>query len=116
MSTWTALKEPLQGKTSLARVFWIYGVLGSVLVSAMGLFIDLGNEFLMQAYTLFGVAFTVYVTLATYKCAGNCQSKVMAQFVRVSTLVSVIVILPIFAYLYFTGALGAAVATLGGEQ
>ena len=41
---WLAVKEPWQGKTSLATVFWGYGLLGSVLVSALGACIDPGND------------------------------------------------------------------------
>jgi hypothetical protein len=116
MNVWTLVKEPWQGKTSLAKVFWVYGLLGSLLVSAIGLGVDPGSKFEMWAYTVFSIAFTVYVTVATYKCAPNCQSPFMARFVRVSTLVSLIVVLPLFAYLYFSGALDVALATLSGEQ
>jgi hypothetical protein len=112
---WLAVKEPWQGKTSLATVFWGYGLLGSVLVSALGACIDPGNDVAMWAYTAFGVAFSVYVTVATYRCADNCKSVFMARLVRVSTVVSVIVVVPAFLYLYFTGALGVALATLGEQ-
>jgi hypothetical protein len=109
------LIDPLQGKTSLARVFWLYGVLGSILVSAVGLLFDPGNEFAMRVYIAFGFLFTLYVTVATYRCAGNCHSKALARFVRVSAVIS-IVLLPVFAYLEFTGALDAALTDMMGEQ
>jgi ABC-type amino acid transport system permease subunit len=67
----------------------------------------------MDVYTLLGVVFSIYVTVATYRCAGNCQSKFLARFVRLSTIISVVVVLPVLAYLYFTGALSLA---LMGEQ
>jgi hypothetical protein len=60
------------GKTSLARVFWLYGLLGSIVVSAIGLAFDSSNVFAMRSYTLFGLLFSVYVTIGTYQCAGNC--------------------------------------------
>jgi hypothetical protein len=107
--------EPLQGKTSLGRVFWLYGVLGSILVSAIGLGVDSGNKFLMRIYIVFSLLFTVYVTIATYQCAGNCRSKVLARFVRVSAVIS-LAALPVFAYLEFTGALDAALSNMIGEQ
>jgi hypothetical protein len=113
---WNALNEPLQGKTSLSKVFWVYGVLGSVLVSALGAGIDPGNPLATWMYTILGLVFSVYVTVATYRCAGNCRSPALARFVRVSTLVSVIVVLPLFAYLYFSGTLNVALTTLSGEQ
>ena len=114
MSVWTAVKEPLQGKTSLARVFWIYGVLGSVAVSALGLLLDPGNELARRAYVVFGLLFSIYVTIATYQCCANCRSKAMTRFVRISAIVT-LVLLPVLAYLDFTGALDTLI-TLGGEQ
>jgi hypothetical protein len=115
MSVRSFLTEPLQGKTSLSQVFWLYGVLGSVLVSAIGLGVDSGNQFLTRVYIVFGLLFSVYVTIATYQCAGNCRSKVLARFVRVSAVIS-LAVLPVFAYLEFTGALDVAFSSLIGEQ
>ncbi len=109
------LKEPLQGKTSLAKVFWLYGVLGSILYSALELFLDPGNESITRIYVVGGLLFSAYVTVATYQCAGNCRSKSLAWFVRVSAVISLLA-LPVIAYLELTGALGAALSTLSGEQ
>jgi len=114
MSIWTAIKDPLQGKTSLAKVFWLYGLVGSILVSAIGLAVDPGNESAMRVYILFGLVFSVYVTVATYQCAGNCRSKSLARFVRLSAVVSLLA-LPVLAYLEFTGALDLAFTTVSGE-
>ena len=114
MSLWTAIQDPLQGKTSLAKVFWVYGLLGSVLVSVIGLAFDSSNVFAMRSYTVFGLLFSVYVTIATYQCAGNCGSKSLAQFVRISAVIS-LVLLPVLAYLELTGALDLALANLNGE-
>src|ERR1700728_1274000 len=113
-SVWTAITDPLQGKTSLSKVFWVYGVLGSILVSAIGLVFDPGNEFAMRFYILFGLLFSVYVTVATYRCAGNCQSKSLARLVRISAVIS-LAALPVFAYLELTGALDLALSNVGGE-
>jgi hypothetical protein len=115
MSLGSFLKEPLQGKTSLSKVFWLYGFLGSVLVSALGLAVDTGNEFAMRIYMVSSLLFTVYVTVATYQCAENCQSKFLARLARISAVIS-LVALPIFAYLYFSGAMDVALVTLGGGE
>ena len=114
-SVWAAIRDPLQGKTSLAKVLWVYGLAGSVLVIALRLLFDSGNAFAMRIYIMLGLLFSVYVTVATYQCAGNCQSKNLAQFVRISAIIS-LVVLPVFAYLEFTGALDLALTTLQGEQ
>jgi hypothetical protein len=115
MNFGTFLTEPLRGKTSLAKVFWLYGLLGSVLVSAAGLAVDPANELATRAYTAFGLLFSVYVTVATYRCASNCRSKFLARLARISAVAS-LVMLPVLAYLYYSGAIGVALATLGGEQ
>lgn len=116
MSLWTAVREPLQGKTPLRTVFWVYGILGSVLLSAIGLFVDTRNQAAMWIYTGFGILFSIYVTVATYLCAGNCGSKFLARLVRISTVVGVLVLLPLCAYLYFSGALDLAMSLMQGEQ
>ena len=115
MSLGSFLKEPLQGKTSLSKVFWLYAVLGSVLVSAFGVTVDPGNELATRMYTVFGLLFSVYVTVATYQCASNCRSKFLARMVRISAVISLLM-LPVLAYLYFSGAIGVALVTLRGEQ
>jgi hypothetical protein len=114
MTRWSAITEPLQGKTSLSKVFWVYGMLGSVVVSAIGLCIDPGNEFARRAYIVFGLLFSVYVTLATYQCGVNCRSKAMTRFVRICAVMT-LALLPVLAYLDFTGALGSFIS-LGGQQ
>lgn len=106
------LKQPLQGKTSLSRVFWLYGALGSVLISALGLVLDGGNEFMMGAYTVFGLVFGIYVSVATYRCAGNCASKFWGRMARVSAVLSLL-LLPLLVYLALSGPL---TLTIPGEQ
>jgi hypothetical protein len=115
MSVESFLTEPLQGKTSLSKVFWLYGLLGSVLVSAVGLAVDSGNVTASRMYTVFGLLFSVYVSVATYRCASNCRSKLLARLARISAVIS-LVALPVLAYLYFSGAIGVALSTLVGEQ
>ena len=114
MSVGSLLMEPLRGKTSLSKVFWLYGLLGSILVSAFGLVFDPGNELEMRMYTVFGLLFSVYVTVATYQCASNCQSKFLARLARISAVIS-LVALPVLAYLYFSGAIDVALTTLGEQ-
>jgi hypothetical protein len=115
MNVWPALKDPLQGKVSLSKVFWVYGVLGSLAVSALGLFIDTDNKVVDWMYSIVGILFSLYVTVATYQCAGNCGSVFLTRLVRISTLVSVFVLVPCIAYLYFSGALETALMAMPSE-
>ena len=109
------LSEPLRGKTSLSKVFWLYGLLGSILVSALGLAVDPANEPATRIYIAFELLFSVYVTVATYQCASNCGSRILARLARISAVFS-LVMLSVLAYLYFSGAIDFALVTLRGEQ
>jgi hypothetical protein len=97
------LQEPLQGKTSLSRVIWLYGVVGSLLFSAIELFLNPENQFVMRVYTILGLFFGIYITAATYRCAKNCKSLILARFVRVCAVIS-LVLLPVLTYFELTGA------------
>lgn len=96
--------DPLRGKTALGRVVWVYGLLGSLIYGAFGLLIDADRPVLFWAYEIGGLLLTVYVTVATYQCAGNCGSPAFAWFARASAVVSLIA-LPFIAYLYYSGRL-----------
>jgi hypothetical protein len=98
------LQEPLQGKTSLSKVIWLYGVVGSLLFGAVELFLNPENQFVIRVYTILGLFFGIYVTLATYRCAKNCKSLFLARFVRVSAVIT-LVLLPVLTYFELTGAL-----------
>jgi len=113
MRLWAAIRDPLQGKTSLSRVFWLYGMAGSALYGAAGLLFDAGNELAMRIYALGGLVFSIYVTVATYRCAGNCRSAFLTRLVRVSAVISLL-LLPVIAYLGLTGALDFT--SMRGEQ
>jgi len=108
------LMEPLQGKTSLSRVFWLYSIVGSVLYGAIEVLLDPGNETVMRIYAIGGLIFSLYVTVATYQCAMNCRSAFLGRIVRVSALVSLL-LLPVIAYLSFSGVLTLTLPTQGGE-
>jgi hypothetical protein len=105
MSFDSFIKQPLQGKTSVSRVFWLYGVLGSLVYGSLEFLLDPGNAVLMGLYEAGGLAFTVYVTVGTYRCAVNCRSARMAKFVRVSAVITLL-LLPVIMYLDLTMGLG----------
>jgi hypothetical protein len=107
------IKQPLRGKTSLSKVFWLYGVLGSLLFGSLELFLNPENQFVMKAYTIIGFFYSVYVTVGIYRCADNSRSRWMARSARVGAIIT-LVLLPVLTYLDLTGAL--AVADLLGGQ
>jgi hypothetical protein len=111
-SLWAAVTDPLRGRTSLSKVVWVYGLLGSLVYGALELLLDSGNALVIRIYSVVGLLFSIYVTVATYRCADNCSSKFWARMARVSAVLSLL-LLPVLAYLDFTGALSLA---LMGEQ
>ena len=106
------VKDPLQGKTSLSRVFWLYGVFGSLLYGSLELFLNPENQFVMRVYTILGFIFTVYVIVGTYRCANNCKSAWAARAARVGAILSLL-LLPVLLYVDLTGAV--TIADLLGE-
>ena len=109
------LKEPLEGKTSLSRVIWLYGLLGSLLFGSIELFLNPENQFVMRVYTILGLFFGLYVTVATYRCAKNARSVFVARLVRVCAVISIL-LLPVLAYLELSGALERMLSGLLGGQ
>jgi hypothetical protein len=112
MNVASFLKDPLLGKTSIARVIWLYGVVGSLLYGSIELFLDPSNEVLMRIYILVGLLFSIYVTVATYQCAVNCRTTFMRRVVRISAVIS-LVLLPVITYFDLIGAL--TLSSLGLE-
>ncbi len=100
----SALMDPLRGNTSLSRVIWLYGLVGSLLYGVIALFVPPGDENLMRLYVIGGFIYGVYVTLATYRCARNSRSQFTARCVRVSALVTLL-LLPVLTYLELKGEL-----------
>ncbi len=100
------LTDPWRGKTSLNRVFWLYGLVGSLVYGALEALLNPENAWVMGAYTLGGLIFSVYVAVATYRCANNCRSLFWARMARISAVLS-LVLLPLLAYLEYTGGLSA---------
>jgi hypothetical protein len=98
------VQAPLQGKLSVSRVFWLYGVVGSLAYGLLEFFIDPANAFLIRLYTVGAYAYSAYVIVGTYRCAVNCRTAGMARFVRISAIASLI-LLPVFMYFELSGAL-----------
>lgn len=113
MSVTEFVKEPLEGKTSLSRVFWLYGILGSLLYGCLEVFLNPENQFVMRVYTILGLIFTVYVIVGTYRCAKNCRSPWAARAARIGAVISLL-LLPVLAYLELTGAVTLS-DMLGGQ-
>ena len=98
------VKDPLEGKTSLSRVVWLYGLVGSLLYGSLELFLNPENQFAMRVYTIVGLIFTVYCIVATYRCAKNTRSPWMARSARIGAVI-LLLLLPLLTYLELSGSL-----------
>lgn len=107
------VKDPLEGKASLSRVIWLYGLVGSLLYGSLELFLNPENQFGMRVYTIIGSIFTVYVIVGTYRCAKNTQSPWMARSARIGAVI-LLLLLPVLTYLELSGAVTIA-NLLGGQ-
>jgi hypothetical protein len=61
----------------------------------------------LEVYVVLSLLFSLYVTIATYRCAGNCGSPLVAQLARISAVISLLA-LPFVAYFGLNGALELA--------
>ena len=107
------VKEPLEGKTSLSRVIWLYGIVGSLVYGSLELFLNPENQFVMRLYTIVGLIFTAYCIVATYRCAKNTKSPWMARSARIGAII-LLLLLPVLTYLELSGAVTIA-DLLGGQ-
>jgi hypothetical protein len=113
VSNWGFFWDPLRGKTSLSRVIVVYGIVGSLAYGALALLFDVTDERSMWVYNIGGLILTIYVTIATYQCARNCHSVWMRNLVRVSAVLSLL-LLPLLTYVVLSGAID--LTSLRGEQ
>jgi hypothetical protein len=98
------IMDPLRGKTSFGNVLGWYGVVGSLVYSALGLFIDIESERALRVYAIGGLIFSAYVSIAMYRCAVSLRSSFVRNLVRVSSVLS-LALLPVLAYLASSGVL-----------
>ena len=100
--------DPLRGTTPLWKVAILYSVVGGGVLELVGLLIAPVGPIATRAFALVALAYGAYVTLASYRCAGNCPWPQLSRLVRLCCLVSLIAV-PFIAYLILTG--GVALAT-----
>ena len=59
------VQAPLKGNVSVSRVFWLYGVVGSLVYGLLEFFINPANAFLIRLYTVGAYAYSAYVIVGT---------------------------------------------------
>jgi amino acid transporter len=95
------LADALNGKVSLARALWLYGLGISVVYSLIGLLIDIQNLPVVVIYLIVGLALGVLQTIILWRCASNSRSKVLGRLVR-TVMVFGFIVVAIMLYVLFT--------------
>ncbi len=94
------LTDPLTGKISLSRAFWLFGLGGSVAYSIIGLlFPETIAGF--TVYVLLGLAIGILQSVVLWRCAPNSQSTFLGRLTRTAVVVGLILV-PVMLYLLFT--------------
>jgi hypothetical protein len=107
------ITDPIRGTVPIGRIIWLYGIVGSLIYGALGFLVDSGPEFVLRLYDIGGIAYTLYVTIATYTCAATIKSPFWRLLTRVSAVITLL-LLPFLAYLSLSGAL--SLTSLGGVE
>jgi hypothetical protein len=95
---WTrALLEPLNGKTPLWKVVWIYGFGVSVLYSVFGLVLAPETPLAIGIYGFIGLALGVVQSLMLWKCAYNSRFPSAGRVLRIA-VVAGLLLLPLMLY------------------
>jgi hypothetical protein len=93
------LWEPLQGRTPLWKVVWVYGFAVSLAYALIGFALPVENAVVSWAYMLIGLLIGLYQLIALWKCAFNCRSRAWGVLVRISVIAS-LALIPICIYLF----------------
>jgi hypothetical protein len=95
------LREPLQGRTSLRKVFWLYGLAASIVYGVLGLAVPAGSVVAAGVYLVGGIILGIYQLIALWQCAFNGRSRSVGVLVRISVVASVLLI-PVIVYVMMT--------------
>ena len=97
------LNDALGGKASLARAFWVYGLVVSVVYSLIGGFIDVESRLALTMYVIVGLGVGLLQTVILWRSAHNSPSKFLGRLVRTAVIVGLIMV-PLMLYLLYTNS------------
>lgn len=96
------LIDPLSGKTSLGRAFWLYGLVGSIVFLAIGLLFP-PTPVGLGVYGILSLIVGILQTVILWRCAPNARSALVRRLVRL-IIVAGLILAPVVVYLYFAYA------------
>ncbi len=97
---WSALIEPLRGKTSLWKVIWIYGFGVSVVYTVLGGLFVPETAFGIGAYLLVGVALGLVQSVMLWRCAYNSRFPGAGRLLRILVVIGLLAT-PLMLYILF---------------
>ena len=95
------IREPLEGRTPLWKVFWVYGFAANFVYALIGLAIPVTSPVPLRLYLLLGFILGMYQLAALWQCAFNCRTRSTGLFIRASVIASLL-FAPVFIYLIVT--------------
>jgi hypothetical protein len=101
------LTDPLTGKTSLARAFWLYGLGGSILFSALGALLSPESTLGVALYFAAAIVLGLLQSFILWRCAFNSRSAFLGGIIRAS-VVGALIGLSIAVYLIFRNPVAAS--------
>lgn len=93
------ITDPLTGKTSLSRAFWLYGFGGSIAYSFIALLFP-ETPAGITVYVLLGLALGILQSVILWQCAPNSRSAFLGRLTRAAVVVGLILV-PLMVYLLF---------------
>ncbi len=97
---WSALTDPLRGKTSLWKVIWIYGFGVSVVYTVLGLIVVPETPVGIGVYILLGLALGIVQSAMLWKCAYNSRFPSAGKLLRIVAVAGLLTI-PLMLYILF---------------
>lgn len=102
------LLAPIRGTTSLWRLTWLYGIVGSAVLEIAGVLVAGSNEQAQRLMLLVGLGYGIYLTIATYRCAANSRWPRLAPLIRGVAVISLL-LMPLMAYVVLSGDLAGVI-------
>jgi hypothetical protein len=99
---WRVIADPIRGVTPLWKVAVLYSIVGGGILSIAIRIAATAGDAALRTFGLVAFAYSAYITVAIYRCAGSCGSPRLAWIIRIAAALSLLS-LPFLAYLFLTG-------------
>ena len=97
---WSALTDPIRGKTPLWKVIWVYGFGVSVVYTVLGMILVPETPVGIGVYILLGLALGIVQSVMLWKCAYNSRYPSAGKLLRIVAVAGLLVI-PLMLYVLF---------------